>query len=608
MSAYLSLYERESLDEWKQHLADSVAFLLNEQRRVAGPSRALRFLEGLRGEIVSFTQTVALRLGDENEPARLLNDVLKRKACAEEACKQVRTKGPIGIRQSDDAKLQMEYVDLAQSYVDLSIEQMCLTKALRMLGLMKATVENIEQTVASWRATLRRLKDEAEARRVAIDDARTTESRSPMRTLVPFPGGACETHLYARETGREVELVGGELRLKDQVCEKLLARLDSLSWTLDDSLDQQRLRLGGPWSEGHIELADVHNLGLDDLSGLRKRSVFDVLELGLRDEEINGEAEKLATRFHTGATPMAILNKVGLQRDDEKHTTEQKQIVFAAASWVADGPGRRMSEQLKIHLGNHQVTTCPIEEVVEGDPQAIKAAGTTNASYPTSDKLLVFRGEYLIRLPGFQVVADCEESYQKHKAPLDEPSIHILPEEKHAARFEYRCGELQEQMLLDFALPPLSPEGIMACSKPSLLLDCAWCAADGRLASQVQQDTGQRRWMLLPTGPASEDSRGVALADDDGLSLTLVLSRLVRPGDRDNLSKRAVKGISEAAKVIRTERRVGERATIEGFVRNYVGAGWDLSDVDDALYRESDLLMRVALADWFGRTYGAYSS
>ena len=600
--AYLNHCSERSLSEWRECLYEGVTWLMGRNDCRGGLRRGLAFLEEAKRALAT--------LGGRLDGFSRDYDLEQLKNAMDDLRQQVDNKGPLGFIKWDDARLQIDYLEATQAWLDASSAEWSLQQAQLLLGRMQEVVEQVRADGDVYLQTLLRFSAEAAQERSTIDDARRKETETSMRTLVPQPGDPREQRLYLSELG------GGDPGTG--LPAGLLTVLRRLSWNWKTVRGEIRILLRGVSQSSEpepaddwptlLEFRDIRSFGREALEGLSRRSVFDVLEQGLSKEEIQATAQSLAKKWVQAASPLLSMDAVGqVQAHADGDSTLQgatERLKFVAAKWVEAGSGSAMSKALRTALGarGDAGRIADLQKFETTDSVGVRTTETVDVAYPVNDKIVLFDGEYLLRLPGFLPLTLAQAAYESKKAGGG-PSIHVLPEEKVAAELEHRSKALADRRVISEALPMLTPAQVGACRDRDFLVDLAWCAAAGLICWDMPPDDagGDYKLWLLQDGDGGVAA--VLTHDRNATDFLQVIGELLF--GHGYAAKDAADAVREIGERQRKKYRRAQ-SDAEAVALRFAREGWkpvgsDMLQANDV--KHASALMQTILADWYEFNY-----
>ncbi|MDQ2879849.1 MAG: tubulin-like doman-containing protein [Actinomycetota bacterium] len=386
-----------------------------------------------------------------------------------------------------DGKKQHTYLEAEQALLYEQRRHQCVRQSRGLIGRFRHVTEQIRSEVVGWQATLVELKAESLAERLSIDNERTAGNASPIRRLVPLPSGKVERGFYEDCVGE----MDSELRVPRRFFEAMSARewrvhtsrggsvkLVSV-WTRPINTDHASAPGGEP---APLMLNHLIDQLIKIFLPLRDRHVFEVLER----EEV--KPADLVDELRFGAARLAAFDQAAQLLHTERNIAVQDwNYVFA--DWRTDGPGNKLATVTRQLLdgsapGNTKKPTINMGDLPEP------------GSMPTTDKILAFSARHLILLDAFRGVQKLIPSYRDRR--LDNPSPHVLPEEKGAARLEALSEELAQQGFLNAPVEKIRANTVSLCSDVVFLQRFAMLVANDLVEHDVEDElTEQGRWLLL---------------------------------------------------------------------------------------------------------------
>lgn len=384
----------------------------------------------------------------------------------------------------DEGKAQHNYLEAEQSLLSEQRRNRCLQRAKGLIADFRHVVGQVSDEVAGWRENLVMLKDESEDERLSVDNERTASNESPVRRLVPLPGGKVERGLYDDCVGQ----MDSALNVPDQ----LLRVMSACEWRVHTNRDTSLLvwnRPVGPES-ARAPGADPEPIELSHLTDqltkvflpLRDRHVFEVLE-----REALKPAE-LANELRFGAARLAAFDqKAQLLHTEGDIAVQDWNYVFA--DWRTDGPGGELAVTTRRFLEESASGNAPKPAVNLGElPEP--------GSMPTMDKIVAFSARHLILLDAFRGVQKLAPSYRDRR--LENPSPHVLPAEKGAATLEALSEELARQGYLDGPIEKIKADAVSLCSDIVFLKRFAMVVANDLIEHDIKDELErQGRWLLV---------------------------------------------------------------------------------------------------------------
>jgi Tubulin like len=399
----------------------------------------------------------------------------------------------------DDGKDQHIYLEAEQDLLHELRRSECLARAQTLLGRFRFVVGHLKEDLVGWQTTVQHLATEAERERLAVDNARTAADASKLRRMTPLPGSPIEGDLYQECAGQE----SGDGGLAENLLKAMAARQWRVHMHRNGS---QRIVWVGqsvtakPDGEPTpTELSDVTGQLTHVFLPLRQRHVFEILA---RSGE---QALAVATELKQGSARLAAFDASQQLQYTPKNVAVQDWSYFFA-NWRTQGPGSELATDVRRLLDDAASANVPKPCSEIGGP-------ALSTELPSMDKIVAFSARHLILLDAFKGVSILRSAYEDRRSA--NPSPHVLPEEKGAARMEAASHELAKQGLLKAPVERIAPSVVALCTDSNFLQRFATLVAMDMIRHNVTDDIDKiGSWVIQhPEGQSIELGPEWALVD-----------------------------------------------------------------------------------------------